>query len=225
MCTDNNKINEHVDELRITWSAGQYYEAAEAGMDRQWRKMIYPRIKEFDFSRVLELSPGHGRNTEKLKELSGAIYLVDVNEPCIAACRKRFADYQGPCKLHFHVNDGVSFPMVASGIITLVYSWDAMVHFHTSVCRRYIDEFARVMRPGGHGFVHHSNYGAFARDQDTNWMDGPHWRSTMSSALFAQYAADAGLTILSQTLLTWSGVENLDCISVFQKPVSTRAEP
>ncbi len=64
MGDDAQKLQSNVDELRITWSAGPYYEEAEAGMDAQWRDLIWPFIKECDFSGVVDLPAGHGRNSQ-----------------------------------------------------------------------------------------------------------------------------------------------------------------
>ena len=80
-----------------------------------------------------------------------------------------------------------------------------------------VAERDRVMAPGAKGFVHHSNYGAFAPDPNSNWLDNPAWRSTMTRELFAQYCADAKLRIIRQDIIDW-GVPKLDCISLFEKP-------
>jgi ubiquinone/menaquinone biosynthesis C-methylase UbiE len=192
-------------------------------MEVQWRGAIQPRLAGMDFTCVLELAPGHGRNTAKLRERAAEIYLVDINESCIETCRKRFGDGGGAgpdgrtCRMHYAVNDGFSLPMIPNGAITLVYSWDAMVHFDKGVVRKYVHEFARIMKPGAKGFVHHSNYGAFAPDPESNWLDNPQWRSSMTRELFAEYCAEAGLTVLRQDLIEWDQPD-LDCISVFAKP-------
>lgn len=198
-----------------------YFKNAETAMEGQWKAHIAPRLGGMDFTRILELAPGYGRNTERLRPRAKEMYLVDINDNCIDACRNRFVDGVGPdgheCRMHFHVNDGYSIPMVPSGVITLVYSWDAMVHFDRTVVERYVHEFARVLAPGGKGFVHHSNYGSFAPNPDSNWLDNPGWRSTMTRELFAKFCADAKLRIVKQDLIDW-GVPKLDCISLFEKP-------
>jgi len=53
---------------------------------------------------------GGGRNTKKLMEHARELHLVDFNQYAITLCRFRFMDYTGPCKLHFHVNNGKSLP-------------------------------------------------------------------------------------------------------------------
>ena len=39
----------------------EYFERAEADIDSQWRDIIFPLIRDFDFETVLELAPGTGR--------------------------------------------------------------------------------------------------------------------------------------------------------------------
>ena len=40
----------------------------------------------------------------------------------------------------------------------------------------------------------------------------------MTKELFVEYAQEAGLVVISQTIISWSEIEHLDCISVFRKP-------
>lgn len=228
MNTDaSSRFQKNLTETKIKHEKTPYYENAEKHMDVQWRGHIEPRLSGMDFSCILELAPGHGRNTARLRPRASEMYLVDINENCIEACRSRFGGGEALeagvspdghlCRMHYAVNDGFTLPMIPSGVITLVYSWDAMVHFDQTVVERYVHEFARVMKSGARGFVHHSNYGEFAPNPDSNWLDNPGWRSTMSRALFAEYCAGAKLRVLKQDLIDW-GQKNLDCISIFEKP-------
>ena len=36
----------------------------------------------------------------------------------------------------------------------------------------------------------------------------------MTKELFVEYAQEAGLVVISQTIISWSEIEHLDCISV-----------
>jgi hypothetical protein len=76
---------------------GGYYSAAEPAMDTQWTNVIWPIIKESDFSHCLELACGHGRNTERLRRHAAEIHLVDVNQNCLDVCRSRFGDEKQGC--------------------------------------------------------------------------------------------------------------------------------
>ena len=212
---DEDIIRRQIEECRDAHDGVGYYGAAEEGMDGQWAETIFPMIRGANFDCVLELAPGHGRNTAKLIEHASEIHLVDVNKSCIAECKKRFGKQSGKCALHYHVNDGRSLEGIASGETTFIYSWDAVVHFDRRVVREYVQEFARILAPGGTGFIHHSNFGVIS--SDSHWLDNPSWRSNMTRELFAEYCEEAGLEILEQKLLDWH-LEEIDCISLFRKP-------
>jgi ubiquinone/menaquinone biosynthesis C-methylase UbiE len=195
------------------WSS--YFEAAEGHMQAQWETTIWPMIRDSDFQSVLEIGPGGGRNTAMLAQHAKEIHCVDLNEYPLQKCRERFANYPGPCSLHFHRNDGHSLPMIPDRSITFIYSWDSMVHCSKEVVRDYVQEFGRVLCAGGRGFIHHSNYGrASSRN---SFKENPHWRSDMSKSLFPSYCSDAGLECLEQRLIDWDDARDLDCISTFTK--------
>lgn len=206
-------------QCRDAHTEGGYYASAEPEMDWQWERLIHPVIKDFDFTTVLELAPGHGRNTNKLRELAKEIILVDVNETCIDACRTRFGNEKEGCKFRYAVNDGSLLPMVSSGSVTTVYSFDSMVHFDKTIVRDYLSEFKRILAPGGKGFLHHSNYGATAPNSD--WAKNLGNRSDMSADLFRTYAEEVGLLVIRQIIhgrAEGRGIDDLDCVSVIQQP-------
>lgn len=208
----------------INWDG--YFTDAEKFMDSSWKTIIWPIIEGADFETVLELAPGAGRNTEKLVALAGELHAVDLNESALTRLRQRFASYSGPCRLHIHKNNGIDLSMIADASISFVYCWDSAVHFDRSVMRGYVSEFARVMRPGATGFIHHSDLGDAAQvDIQVN----PHWRSNMSKELFAKYCLANGLEVVRQIALPWpppvNGVVISDCMSVIRKPSVRAARP
>jgi ubiquinone/menaquinone biosynthesis C-methylase UbiE len=199
------------------WS--RYFDKVEDEIDITWRKTIWPQIKDADFASTLELAPGAGRNTAKLAELASTLHAVDLNEYALERLRERFMDYAGPCKVIIQKNDGASLPGVPDASITFVYSWDSGVHFDRTVHRAYLREFARVMRPGASGFMHHSDLGD---DASVDIRENIHCRSNMSAELFREYAAAARLEVVRQTMLPWYPPQRgrliEDCLSVFRKP-------
>jgi SAM-dependent methyltransferase len=213
--SESDLIARTVEECKTAHQSDTYFEGAEPWMQQQWDWFVWPNIKGADFSRLLELAPGYGRNTARLLGFANEIHMVDVNESCIQRCRDRFAKYSGPCRLFYYVNDGKSLSMLPSNHFTFVYSWDAMVHFDRLVVREYLREFGRVMAPGATGFVHHSNYGMVSDSAD--WQKNPAWRSNMTKDLFVEYAEQAGLKVTKQELLAWEGIKDLDCMSNFRK--------
>lgn len=194
----------------------EWFDEAERSMEAQWRDPIWPLIRSADFRAVLELGPGAGRNSERLARHARELHLVDLNRYALERCRERFRAHAGACMLHFHENDGRSLPFLADGSISFVYSWDSMVHFERGVVERYVAEFARVMRPGATGFVHHSNHGVVSTDPDIE--HAPHLRSNLTAELFGRYCAAHGLVRTHFLVFDWGGAKNSDCISVFLKP-------
>ena len=189
-----------------------YYDRAEPYMDQQWETLIWPMIQSLDFSCVVDLAAGHGRNSAKLCEYADKLIIVDINQECIDYCKERF---RGNKKISYLKNDGFSLRGIKDGEVSLVYSFDSMVHFDSEVIKEYLKEFHRVLKPGGHCFCHHSNY---TGNPDGHFMQSPHWRNFMSKELFAHYSAMAGLEVIEQRVIDW-GYPELDCLTLLQKPV------
>jgi len=178
-------------------------------MDRFWHELIWPLIADCDFSVVVDLAAGHGRNTAKLLELASKLYVVDINPDNIEFCRRRFA---GDTRLEYVVCDGVSLAGIPDEEVSLVYSFDSMVHFDTDTIRAYLREFKRVLRPDGRAMCHHSNY---TGNPVGDFRDSPHWRNFMSRELFEHYATKEGLNVVRAETVDWE-LPSLDCITVLE---------
>jgi len=200
-----------------------YFHDAEPYMDQQWNQIIYPVIKDSDFSVVVDLACGHGRNSEYLRRLSKELHLVDINQSCLDACKERFGNSTHQAQIFYHLTIGNSLHSLADDAISFVYSWDSMVHFDKLIVADYTKEIARVLIPGGSAFLHHSNYGSISPDSD--WAKNLGTRSDMSAELMTLYAQDCGLEVLEQKILGtehgW-GADGLDCISLLRKPMNAR---
>jgi SAM-dependent methyltransferase len=196
------------------WTEGRYYDEAEAGFDLQWNTLIWPMIRDVDFTCTVELAAGHGRNSEKLRHLASRLYLVDINGKNIQFLARRFAGADNIFLVH---NNGIDLDPIPSGVATFVYTFDSMVHFDSDVVRAYLREFARVLRPGGKAFCHYSNYGG---NPTGSYRDHPGWRNFMTRELFEHYAAKEGLIPLVSKPLVWdfnaSGSD--DAISLLKRP-------
>lgn len=186
-----------------------YFRSAEADMDPQWNDLVHPFIRYCDFTDTVDLACGHGRNSTKLVGLATRLTLIDVQPGNIEICRKRFA---GHPNVTCHVGNGFDLQPVPDGSISLVYCFDAMVHFYPEVVRAYLHDIARVLKRGGQTFLHHSNYPGTGI-----WWSNPHARNRMTRKLFGNYAAEAGLLLLDQRVLDWGTDKGLDCISLLEK--------
>jgi SAM-dependent methyltransferase len=200
------------------WTAGPYYDDAEKGMDAQWSHFIWPHIEGSDFSCVVDLAAGHGRNTAKLLTVADVVYAVDINQENIDFMSKRFGPRE---KLRLIKNNGYEIPEIGSGSVSFVYSFDAMVHFDSDVVRNYIHEFRRIMRPGARGFCHYSNY---TGNPTGSYRDHPGWRNFMSRALFEHWIAKAGFRVLKSHYLrgtiqvSTDDKPDADAITLFELP-------
>ncbi len=189
------------------WKEGPYYDEAEAGMEADWASIIWPVIADSDFTCVVDLAAGHGRNSEKLRHLTDRLYVVDINQENIDFLRERFAETKNITYIH---NDGVTLEGIPDGAVTLVYCFDAMVHFDSDVVRAYLGEFNRILRPGGRCFCHYSNY---TGDPTGSYRDHPGWRNFMSRELFEHYASKEGLSPLVSQLVRGDG----DAVTLLEK--------
>lgn len=198
-----------------------FFADAEMAMKKQWDNIIWPIIANEDFTHVLDLACGYGRNTEMLRHLAKTVDMVDVNETQIETCKKRFGGQIDGCRFRYHHTDGNSLSGIENSSISFVYSWASMVHFDKLVVRSYVDEIARVLRSGGSAFLHSSNYGVFAAD--SAWTKNPGNRSDMTADLMRQFAEEAGLNVKFQRLSGKSdgrGIDDLDCITLLAKEIN-----
>lgn len=190
-----------------------YFTRAENQIEDQWKNIIWPIIQHCDFSHVLEIACGAGRNTELLAKHASNILATDLNAYALQKARSRLGNGHLDCKINYFQNDGTTIPIANNESITLVYCWDAAVHFDRSIIESYLKEFSRVLKPEAKGFIHHSTLGEKA---DINIKKNPHWRSNMSRELFAAYCDKANLRVLDQIDIPWGEVT--DCITLFEKP-------
>lgn len=208
------------------WSPG----GRAAGTALLWHRTLLPRIlPHVPTGTILEIGPGFGRWTQYLQHLCDRLILVDVTERCIEHCRGRFA---GAANIEYHVNDGSSLAMVEDGSVDFVFSFDSLVHAEADAIGAYLEQAARKLRPGGAGFIHHSNLEAFvnARTGRVRWfVTARNWRAeSMSARVFRRQCTAAGLECRSQELINWVGrrqhdrqrlpsrsIPLTDCLSVF----------
>jgi len=100
------------------WEA--YFDDVEGIFEHQWQTMIWPLVKDFDFSTVLELSPGAGRNTQKLATLAKRIVAVDYNQYALDRTHARLGDARAGCVIEYHRNGGTDLSMVPSASVSSV---------------------------------------------------------------------------------------------------------
>lgn len=218
MATEKNSDLKHVakNEAQV-WEQSTYYDHAEQWTWLFWdeKQRFFPLFKQLDIHKTLELACGHGRHGEKIllqyAEQLDHLYMMDILPSNIEYCRKRIGDYENVTILE---NNGVDFQPIPSESLTAVFCYDAMVHFDREVVRSYLFDISRVLLPGGKALLHHSNY---TIDSGIDFGCNPHARAYMTTALFRDYAKQAGLHVLEQVVMPWAEVAELDCISLLMK--------
>lgn len=211
------------------WSPGQ----TAAGGEMLWWRGLRPRIaRHVPAASILEIGPGFGRWTQYLLRLCDQLTAIDLTERCIEHCRVKFAAHP---QFTAWTNDGESLDVVPDGSLDFVFSFDSLVHAEAPVLRRYLQQLARKLKPGGTGFIHHSNLRALAdaSGRFPPWLTRTNWRApTMSARLFREYCAEAGLRCSSQEVINWisrsrradrhrvpgDGLPLTDALSVFERP-------
>jgi len=212
------------------WSPGR----SPAGTAVLWHHSIAPRIQQFlPADTILEIGPGFGRWTQFLRQHCRRLILVDLSERCIESCRARFA---ADSRIDYIVNDGTSLDRIADRSVDFIFSFDSLVHAEADVIGAYLAQAARKLKPGGAGFIHHSNLQAFVhpRTNQVRWfITRRNWRAeSMSADEFRRLCQAAGLSCRSQELINWVGkardadrhrldgrcIPLTDCFSTFATP-------
>lgn len=218
---------------------GEEWSAPWGSAAAQWQCVILPRIRNFlPASTVLEIAPGYGRWTQYLQPEAQHLIVVDLSEPCIEACKSRFAE---ATNISYHVNDGKSLAMVAAGSVDFAFSFDSLVHVDLDVLRAYLTQLSEKLSPDGVAFLHHSNIGVYARrwamqrrlPRNLRKVLGPlrlaghtHDRDfTVTAADVERVCRDVGLVCIAQETLNWRQSLQIDAFSTITRPDSKWARP
>ena len=155
---------------------------------------------------ILEIGPGAGRWTEFLHPLAKNLIVADISKKCLNICKKRFNTVD---KIEYRIIDK-KLEFIDNNTIDHVWSYDVFVHINPSDVEKYVEDFSRILKPGGVAIIHHS--GKFSNSNEK--MDG--WRAYMDKEQFANFVQKFGMKIIEQNekLVHFDG----DVISVFTKP-------
>jgi SAM-dependent methyltransferase len=213
-----------IDANRANWNDpgnwrdhGEEWSQAWGGTANLWFGTLLPRLHAWlPAAHLLEIACGHGRITAHLLPLCARYTGVDLAPDCVARCRERFA---GSTHATFLATDGRSLAGVGDASVDFACSWDSLVHAERDAIDGYLAELARVLRPGGFAWLHHSNLGAFAGADGKPSVPNRHWRaSSVSAASVVARAVAVGLHCVAQELLQWGDANAIDCISVLRRP-------
>ncbi len=231
------------EENRAQWDgsyrwhdSGDEWSASWGGPSMQWYGSILPRIHAFVPAKtILEIACGYGRWTQFLKDLCENLIAIDLSERCVQACKQRFS---GCSHISYVVNDGQSLDVVRDDSVDFAFSFDSLVHADESVVKAYISQLPRILRKHGAAFIHHSNLGEYPY---YSWIqrlpklrrvlsmlgileEDLHWRDfTVTAKKVELYAAECGMTCISQEVVSWRTRRTLiDCMSTIVRKDSPR---
>jgi len=211
---------------RYKWpQQGDEWSEPWGGPDPQWRHTVLPRISALlPAATILEIAPGHGRWTQFLHAYCRQLIVVDVSPTCIDVCRRRFSHLK---HLEYITNDGKSLDAIEDTTIDFLFSFDSLVHADPDVINSYLSASARKLKPGGFGFIHHSNLGHYRHTLPNSLEFDEHWRSrNMTSDIFSMFCHSFGMCCLQQELVNWLSTGRLlDCFSTFANTPCSASEP
>lgn len=206
----NVAFNSHYWDGFYDWkAAGEEWSDMWGGSRAQWLGSLYPRIAAFlPANSILEIAPGFGRWTQFLLAACSEYQGVDLSQECVDACKHRFS---AAPNARFDKNDGVSLPMVESGSVDFLFSFDSLVHAESEVMAAYIPEFLRTLNPSGVAFIHHSNWAEVGGS-----LQNDHGRGMDISANdISEMIGNAGGHVIVQEKINWGFVECTDCLTLF----------
>jgi ubiquinone/menaquinone biosynthesis C-methylase UbiE len=162
-------------------------------------------------SSVLEIGPGGGRWTGYLIERAAEFLAVDISEPCVELCRKKFGSSP---KARFIVGSGNNLAGVADASVDALWSFDVFVHINREEVESYADEFLRVMRPGAVGVIHHGTLGGT--------LGG--WRSNLIHEGMLELLKQRGFQIVT-SFKEWQDGDTTHQAGLYQDAVTVFCRP
>ncbi len=113
---------------------------------------IHPHLRAD--SVVGEIGTGGARIASLVAPRSGEFHAFDVAPLMLERARRRL---RGVPNCHFHVVDRPELPVELNQRFDFIYSFDVFVHLDLHTQWSYLQEFSRVLRPGGRAFLHTAN--------------------------------------------------------------------
>lgn len=164
-------------------AAGDEWTPSAAWKESLVEHVLKPRVPEG--SDIVEIGPGAGRWTEHLLPRAKSYAGLDISKKCVEICSAKFAGSQNA---RFAVNEGNNLPGVADASADVIWSFDVFVHINLADIATYLEEFKRVLRPGGRAIIHHG----------TTAGHGGGWRSDATTAELNALIARKGLRVAEQ---------------------------
>jgi len=200
---------------KVIWEAWDWSAKGEEWTPSpEWKTSVIEKILKPNLKAggtLLEIGPGGGRWTGELAELGSRLIGVDISEECVRLCREKFVSHE---QVEFHVTKGSELSAATDGEIDSIWSFDVFVHINLAEVEDYAAEFARVLKSGGTGVIHHGTVGG---------AEGG-WRSNLTAVQMTEALESAGLEVVDQ-FTSWTDGDTefeaglyQDAVTIFRKP-------
>jgi ubiquinone/menaquinone biosynthesis C-methylase UbiE len=180
------------------WSQmGEEWGPLEAGRHEvdytTWKKnlldqMMFRYIKPD--SVILEIGPGAGRWTQYLQPLANHLIIADIAPKCLEICKQRFSD---KTNIDYKLIESNNIDFISSDGVDHVWSYDVFVHINPSDTEQYMRNFARVLKKGGIGIIHHAG-GEYVSYKE----EKRGFRSKMTAETFKTLVENANMKVVEQ---------------------------
>lgn len=158
-------MNESIDWQRNTWSRNliNYDWTNPRPYGYEWGDpdLSYDPLGDYRFIRdylkdytkkdrtILEIGSLGGKWIQFILR-AGKVICVDITDTSFKYIKHRF-----PCdNVEFYLTSGNELMGIVDNSVDLVYSIDSLVRSDVDVLESYVDEAARVLKPGGRTFLH-----------------------------------------------------------------------
>jgi SAM-dependent methyltransferase len=128
---------------------GQEWGAPAVAVDAILDEFVFPFVSTD--SVALEVGIGGGRIAARVAPRVSRLYGFDISPAMLVAARTALAQNHN---VELRLLDGPALSDELEGEVDLAYAFATFLHLDLHMMWRYFREFARVLHPGGHAFVH-----------------------------------------------------------------------
>ena len=126
--------------------------------ERQWEERLFAHSVApwlTPATSALEIGCGGGKWTVRLAPRVRDLRVFDVAEAMLERTRRR-VESDGLVNVTFHLGNGRDPLPCPAASLDLVFSYDVFVHIALEDTVAYVNEIARVLKPGGTAILHHA---------------------------------------------------------------------
>jgi len=205
---NSRRLNAEIWDNRDWDAGGDEWTPTEEWKQSFVRQVLQPRVPAD--SVVVEIGPGAGRWTEYLIPLAANYTGIDISKTCVDLCTIRFADTEA----RFRTNQGNNLPDISDDTVGMIWSFDVFVHINLLDIAAYLEEFHRVLKPGGRAVIHHG----------TSAGHEGGWRSDATTSELNELIAAKGLRVVEQ-FHHWKEGGQRHEVGLYQDQVTVMEKP